>query len=213
MERFQASDGSWGSRKHDITLMEVTNKDGEQVLQRPAMLFDFHSAANCWIRFKPYDEIVVAIDGELPPRPLMYRDENGNAVNDQYGKPIQHQQMARVPVFSPLVFGKDEPLHELSARGDTVLEAIRVLFENQVEQNPDYIAGKLPLIQWAGSEATGKKGDLFVPTFKILGWHARPGDVPLEEKPKRVAGATAPQGAARPAPTKSAAELDDDIPF
>lgn len=208
--RVQEGD-AWVTKKIDITLLSSLDKDGEEVLSKPAMLFDFASGANCWVRFTPtYDEIVVGIDQALPPKPPVYRDEAGNVVKDQWGKPTEHAQVLRVPVYSPRVFGEEQALHELSAKGDSVVRAIADLFE-KVEAAPEYLQDKLPLIQWSGSEAKGKKGDLFAPTFKILGWHPRPAGMPLDPKGSDAAEPAAP--AAAPAAKPRELVLSDEIPF
>lgn len=208
-ERVQQGD-AWVTKKHDITLLSSTNAEGEEVLSKPAMLFDFASGSNCWVRFSPFDEIVVGFDQALPPQPPVFRDEAGNPVKDQWGKNVEHAQMLRVPVYSPRVFGAEQPIHELSVRGDNVVRAIAQLFD-LVEAAPEYAAGKLPLIQWSGSEAKGKRGDLFAPTFKILAWHARPADMPLD--PKGSDSAEPAQQAAKPAAKAPAREMEDAIPF
>jgi hypothetical protein len=212
VERFQDATGGWDSRKHDITTVEAVTKDGETVLKKPAMLFDFASGANCWVRFTPFDEIVVALDGILPPRPAAQRDERGEPLKDRFGKPIQHAQMLRVPVYSPMVFGKDNALHELSAKGDNVVRAVAELFD-QVEQSAEYAAGKLPLVEWSGHTTTGKNNDLFVPTFKILGWHDRPAAVAKIDRPKRVEGSAPAKTAAPQHEPRGGGAIDDEIPF
>ncbi len=212
-ERVQNGD-KWETRKHDITLMTSIDKDGEEVLSKPAMLFDFASGSNCWVRFSPtFDEIVVGLDQLLPPKPPVFRDADGNVVKDQYGKPVEHAQMVRVPVYSPRVFGAEQPVHELSVRGDTVVLAVAALFE-KVEAAPEYLEDKLPLIQWSGSEAKGRKGDLFAPTFKILAWHARPADMPIDPKGSDSAEPAAKAAAPVAAKKRELVDaLNDDVPF
>jgi hypothetical protein len=200
-ERTPLADGSWKKSQHDITTIEMA--DG--TLQRPAMLMDFASGANCWVRFNPYDEIAVALDAALPPQPPVYRDGSGNVVNDQWGKPVQHAQMFRIPVYGPKAFAPADPLHEWSVRGDNVLRAVAEFYGEHVEPAPEYAAGNVPLVQFAGSLGVGKKGDLFVPVLKLLKWEPRPDKLPLIVRERGEA-----QPTSKPAPKH---DLDDAVPF
>jgi hypothetical protein len=186
VDRMKDTSGNWVSDKVDISTIEKT--DGSLV--RPSMLFDFASAQNGWVRFSPYDEVMVGIAAPLPVRPPQYLDQNGQPVMDTYGKPIRHDQMVRIPVYSTVAF-PDMPLRELSIRGMHAISALGELF-GQVENAPEYLAGKLPLIRWDKARDVGKGNG--APSFAILSWHDRPAGMPLR------AGAAAPVAPATTAP-------------
>lgn len=210
-DRAQNAAGEWTTTKVDISTID--QPDGSVV--RPTMLFDFHSAQNGWMRFRPFDERMAHIDGALPPRPPEYRDENGNAVMDNYGKPIRHEQVVRVPVYSPKTFGTTAPVWELSIRGGHALVAIQAFYA-LVEASPEHAAGKLPLVRWDKARIIDKNGNS-VPTWTITGWHARPAEFPARQAaaPAPVVAAPAPKPAApqQPATAQADAELADDLPF
>lgn len=210
-DRAQNSAGEWQTTKVDISTIDMP--DGSIV--RPTMLFDFFSGLNGWMRFRPFDERMAPIDALLPPRPPEYRDENGNAVMDSYGKPIRHEQVVRVPVYSVKTFGANTPVWELSIRGGHALVAIQG-FYNLAEAAAEHAAGKLPLVRWDKPRTVDKNGNS-VPVWTILGWHDRPADFA-----KRAANAVAPGGqvfagvaaATPPAKVPAPAGADfDEIPF
>lgn len=186
VDRMKDGSGNWISDKVDISTIEKA--DGSLV--RPAMLFDFASAQNGWVRFSPYDEVMVGITAALPPRPPQYLDQNGQPVMDSFGKPVRHDQMVRVPVYSSVVF-TDMPIRELSIRGMHAISALGELF-GQVEGAAEYMAGKLPLIRWDKARDVGKGNG--APTFTVLSWHDRPAAMPLR------AGAAAPAAIVTHAP-------------
>jgi hypothetical protein len=186
VDRFKDSTGSYKSDRVDISV--IPRPDGSLV--RPQMLFDFHSALNGWVRFSPYDEVMVPIDAPLPPRPPQYLDAQGQPVMDTYGKPIRHDQTVRIPVYSTVCF-EDNPMRELSIKGMHAIQALGELF-GMVEAAPEYKYGKLPLIRWDGARDVGKGNG--APIFTIVSWHDRPADVPLRGKPQ-----PAPQPAPAPA--------------
>lgn len=194
-DRAQDSAGEWKTTKVDISTIDLP--DGS--IARPTMLFDFHSAVNGWMRFKPFDERMVHIDSPLPPRPPEFRDENGNAVLDNYGKPVRHEQAVRVLVYSPKAFSASEPTRDLSIRGAHAINALGAFYA-KVEASPEHAAGKLPLVRWDKAIIADNKGNS-VPAWSILSWHARPADFTPRPKPT---AATAAPAAAQPAPSKPA---------
>ncbi len=215
-DRSQNAAGEWTTTKVDISTID--QEDGSIV--RPTMLFDFHSAQNGWMRFRPFDERMAHIDAPLPPRPAEYRDENGAAVMDSYGKPVRHEQTVRVPVYSPKTFGTAAPVWELSIRGGHALTAIQQFYAT-VEASPEHAAGKMPLVRWDKARIVDKNGNS-VPVWTITAWHARPADfakrTPQAAAPRPVFGAA--PAAPPPAPElaqrqeQAAKELaDSDLPF
>jgi hypothetical protein len=179
--KFNGKAGRWYTRNDIGEEVEVTDL---------VAIFDLAVIRTGWIYF---------VEGE-PPRTIW----DSNAVPAP--KPLDMPKAKRgfaVNVFAPKLGG----LREFSSTSNGACTAIRELYNEQFEQAPERVAGKVPVVKCEKiMPVKSKFGTNYEPVFKIIKWIDRPAGLP--------AGITVPPPKQEPLVTRRSldAELDDVIP-
>jgi len=104
----------------------------------------------------------------------------------------------KVDVFSPKMFGDEQPVRELGTNATGACMGIQALYadyESQVGKN----AGKVPVVKFNGATPTKVgKGNTNVPKLEIDKWVDRPADLPIEDNQKSAQQSEPAQAAAAP---------------
>jgi hypothetical protein len=92
---------------------------------------------------------------------------------------------------------------ELLSTAQAVWTAMDQLYDAFIAQGSQH-PGQLPIVEWTSAQQRTNNGAIFRPIFKIVGWIARPPDMPMQ-----VAPSDEIQAARRVLPTH---DMNDEIP-
>jgi hypothetical protein len=182
--KFNGKSGRWYNRADSGEELEVTDLTA---------IFDLATIKTGWIHFT---------EGE-PPQTVW--DTNG-AVTSKPANMAKAKRGFLVSVFAPKLGG----LREFSSTSNGAIIAVRDLYNNQFENAPERLEGKVPVVKCEKIlPVKSKFGTNYEPVLKIVKWVDRPPGLPVESPFVNEPPPVPP----RPQRSDFTGELDDELPF
>jgi hypothetical protein len=135
----------------------IRDNNGDDVETELTAIFDLARIQTGWLAFA---------EGEAPN--YVFDGPNGERAD----RPTDRHKQG----FVIRVYSKKLGLREFSSCAGVVIEAMKALYNDQYETADEAKAGKLPVVELAGTTPVKTKnyGTNFQPTFRIVKWVDRP---------------------------------------
>jgi hypothetical protein len=154
----------------------IRNDDGDDVETELIAIFDLARIQTGWLRYK---------ENEAPHYALDAPD------GTEAERPSDHHRRG----FVIRIFSKKLGAREFSSCANVVIEAMKILYDQQYETAAEAKAGKLPVVELTDSTPVRTKfGTSFRPTFRVTKW---------VDRPPELAGNSNTQAAPKPQTAKS----------